>query len=47
MRVHEVESGLVTIDLPDENILEVPAQRTFSVAHGWVALLHPSLPEST
>lgn len=42
--VSEVESGLLTIDLPADNILGVPAQRAFSVAHGWVALLHPLTP---
>ena len=44
--VSEVETGLLTIDLPENNILEVPAQQAFSVAHGWVALLHP-LPPGT
>jgi hypothetical protein len=39
--VSEVETGLLTIDLPQDNVLGVPAQRAFSVAHGWVALLHP------
>jgi hypothetical protein len=42
--VTEVESGLLTLDLPADNIFEVPAQRAFSVAHGWVALLHPLTP---
>jgi hypothetical protein len=42
--VSEVESGLLTIDLPADNILGVPAQQAFSVAHGWVALVHPLTP---
>jgi hypothetical protein len=42
--VSEVESGLLTIDLPANNILGVQPQRAFSVAHGWVALLHPLTP---
>jgi hypothetical protein len=42
--VSEVESGLLTIDLPADNILGVPPQRAFSVAHGWVSLLHPLTP---
>ena len=42
--VSEVETGLLTIDLPADNILGVPAQQAFSVAHGWVALLHPLSP---
>jgi hypothetical protein len=42
--VSEVETGLLTIDLRADNILGVAAQRAFSVAHGWVALLHPLTP---
>ncbi|HYY21075.1 MAG TPA: hypothetical protein VE780_04285 [Thermoleophilaceae bacterium] len=42
--LREVESGLLTIELPVDNILGVPAQQAFSVAHGWVALLHPLTP---
>jgi hypothetical protein len=40
----EVESGLLSVDLPTTNILGVPPQQAFSVAHGWVALLHPLTP---
>jgi hypothetical protein len=42
--VREVETGLLTIDLPADNILGVPAQQAFSVAHGWAVLLHPLTP---
>ncbi len=44
--VSEVETGLLTIDLPEDNILGVPAQQAFSVAHGWVVQL-PPLPPGT
>ena len=37
--VTEVETGLLTIEIPDDNILGVPAQGALSVGHGWVALL--------
>jgi hypothetical protein len=42
--VTEVVTGLLTIDLPADNILGVPAQQAFSVAHGWVALVGPLSP---
>ncbi len=41
-----VETPLLTIDLPEENILGVPAQQALSVAAGFVALL-PPLPPGT
>jgi hypothetical protein len=44
--VSEVETALLPLDIPADNILGVPAQKAFSVAHGWVALLHP-LPPGT
>jgi hypothetical protein len=44
--VSEVATGLLTIELPEDNILGVPTQQAFSLAHGWVALLHP-LPPGT
>ena len=44
--VSEVETGLLALDIPADNILGVPAQRAFSVAHGWVALLPPMHPGS-
>ena len=44
--VREVETGLLTVDIPADNILGVPAQQAFSVAHGWVALLPPMPPGS-
>ena len=44
--VTEVETGLLTLDLPKENIFGVPAQTAYSVAHGWVALLPPLRPGS-
>ncbi|WP_270888821.1 hypothetical protein [Pedococcus sp. 5OH_020] len=40
----QVETSLLALDLPADNILGVPAQPAFSVAHGWVALLHPLTP---
>jgi len=40
----EVETGLLPFDLPGDNILGVPAQRGYSVAHGWAALLNPLVP---
>jgi hypothetical protein len=40
----EVETSDLTIELPADNILGVPAQQAFSVAHGWVARLHPLTP---
>jgi hypothetical protein len=42
--VTEVETGLLRLDIPADNILGVPAQQAFSVAHGWVALLPPMPP---
>ncbi len=42
----EVETALLTLDLPEDNILGVPAQQALSVASGSVALLHP-LPPGT
>jgi hypothetical protein len=44
--VSEVETGLLALDIPADNILGVPAQQAFSVAHGWVALLPPMHPGS-
>lgn len=41
-----VETPLLTIDLPEDNILGVPPQQALSVAAGFVALLHP-LPPGT
>jgi hypothetical protein len=47
IRAHEVESRLLRLDLPADNILGAPAgPGGLSVAHGWVALLHP-LPPGT
>lgn len=37
----EVETGLLTVDIPADNILGITAQQALSVGHGWVALLHP------
>ena len=43
--VREVESGLLPLDLPADNIFGAPAgDGALSVAHGWVALLHPLTP---
>jgi hypothetical protein len=42
--VNEVETGLLTIDLPENNIFQLPAQQAFSVGHGWVTLLNPLSP---
>jgi hypothetical protein len=42
--VTPVETPLLNIILPDPNVLDVPAQRALSVAHGWVTLLHPLTP---
>jgi hypothetical protein len=43
--VSEVESGLLRLDLPVDNIFGAPAGTgPLSVAHGWVALLHPLTP---
>src|SRR3954454_11791709 len=41
-----VETPLLTIDLPEDNILGVPPQEALSVAAGFVALLRP-LPPGT
>jgi hypothetical protein len=40
----EVETSDLTVELPPNNILGVPAQTAFSAAHGWVARLHPLTP---
>ena len=40
----EVETPLLKIVLPADNIFEVPAGTYHSVAHGFVALLHPLTP---
>jgi hypothetical protein len=41
----EVETGLLHVTLPADNIFSQPAGTTGqSVAHGWVALLHPLTP---
>jgi hypothetical protein len=43
--VHEVETGLLRITLPDDNLFALPAATDgLSVAHGWVTLLHPLTP---
>jgi hypothetical protein len=42
--VTEVETPLLHIVLPADNILGVPAGQGLSVAHGWVTLLHPLTP---
>jgi hypothetical protein len=43
--VAEVETRLLDIVLRPDNIFELPAgTRGLSVAHGWVALLHPLTP---
>jgi len=43
--VTEVETGLLDIVLPDANIFGQPGgTKGLSVAHGWVALLHPLTP---
>ena len=43
--VTEVETQLLHIVLPADNIFDLPAGTTgLSVAHGWVALLHPLTP---
>ena len=42
--VREVETALLTIDMPDTNIFGIPAQTGFSAGHGWVALLNPLIP---
>jgi hypothetical protein len=40
--VSEVETGALSITLPDDNIFDLPAGTTgLSVAHGWVTLLNP------
>lgn len=45
--VSEVESGLLRLDLPGDNIFGAPAGTgPLSVAHGWVALLHPLTPRT-
>jgi hypothetical protein len=46
--VHEVETRLLRLNLPADNIFGAPAGTGrppyLSVAHGWVALLHPLTP---
>jgi hypothetical protein len=42
--VRETESGLLRLTLPADNIFAAPAGPALSVAHGWVALLHPLTP---
>ena len=43
--VTEMETSLLNITLPADNILEVPGGgEGLSVAHGWVTLLHPLTP---
>ena len=42
--VTEVESGLLELDLPADNIFGAPPGAALSLAHGWVALLHPLTP---
>jgi hypothetical protein len=45
VRVVEVETRLLKIVLPADNIFKLPAgTRGLSVAHGWVTLLHPLAP---
>ena len=40
----EVETGLLTVDLPADNIFGIAPQEALSVGHGWVALLEPLSP---
>jgi hypothetical protein len=42
--VTDVETGLLHIDLPEDDIIGTTESETSSVAHGWVALLHPLTP---
>ena len=43
--VKEVETGLMNIVLPPDNIFGLPAGTSgLSVGHGWIALLHPLTP---
>ena len=42
--VTAVETPLMTVNLPPDNMLGLPAQEALSVARGWVALLHPMTP---
>jgi hypothetical protein len=44
MSVTEVETGLLRFDLPEGNVFRLEPQQALSVAHGWVALLHPLTP---
>jgi hypothetical protein len=45
VRVFEVETRLLKIVLPADNIFGLPAgTRGLSVGHGWVTLLHPLTP---
>ena len=39
-----VQTPLMRVKLPPDNVLGVPAQRARSVGMGWVALLHPMTP---
>ena len=42
--VHLVETSVMTVNIPPDNMLGVPAQEAQSVARGWVTLLHPMTP---
>ncbi len=42
--VHEVETRVLSVNIPPDNILGVPAQHALSVAGGLVALLPPMAP---
>jgi hypothetical protein len=44
LSVNEVETPLLNIILPEDNILGAQAGPGLSVAHGWAALLHPLTP---
>lgn len=39
VRVSETFTPFLVVDLPESNILGVPAQRTKTAGHGWIALL--------
>ena len=40
----EVETGLLTVALPVDNIFGIDPREALSVGHGWVALLQPLSP---
>ena len=42
--VREVQSGLMSADLPTENILGAPSGPALFVAQGWAGLVHPLTP---